>query len=236
MEELGRIKTHIQGFDDILNGGIPHSHIVLVLGEPGTMKSSIVFYILNHNALTAGLKGAYITLEQSRDSLLHHMANLGMEYSKVEDKVTVVDLALIRKNLEDVGDQTWTQIFKMYAKNLKKNMDFDILVLDSLPVLELLASFGDPRNDLFRLFEWLRELDCTVFLVSEMTQSGKDFGRYGEDFIADGIIHLTMDRVGEVTVQRRIRCVKMRSTNHSTDYFSLLFNDGAFQVTRVIGE
>jgi KaiC/GvpD/RAD55 family RecA-like ATPase len=231
-----RIKTHIEGFDERMNGGIPKGHNILILGEPGTMKSSIAFYILFKNAIESDLKSAYITLEQSREGLLEHIASMGLDFNKVKDHISVVDLSLIRKNLDKLGQQTWTQIFKMYAQNLKKNMKYDLLVLDTLPVLELLANFSEPRNDLFHLFEWLKELDSTTVLISEMSQSARDFGKYGEDFLADGIIHLTMENVDGVTIQRRIRCVKMRGTHHSPDYYTLLYGDGEFQVTRVITE
>jgi KaiC/GvpD/RAD55 family RecA-like ATPase len=231
-----RIKTHIEGFDDKLNGGIPRGHNILILGEPGTMKSSLAFYMLYKNAIDSDLKGAYITLEQSRESFLEHIEAMGIDFNNVKENITVVDLSLIRKNLDKLGQQTWTQIFKMYAQNLKKNMNYDIMVLDSLPVLELLANFPEPRNDLFHLFEWLKELNVTIILISEMSQSAKDFGKFGEDFLSDGIIHLKMENVDGVTVQRRIRCVKMRGTNHSPDYHTLLYSDGEFQATRVITE
>jgi KaiC/GvpD/RAD55 family RecA-like ATPase len=231
-----RVPTYIEGFDEKMNGGIPRGHNILILGEPGTMKSSISFYILYKNALEKGLKGAYITLEQSREGLLDHIDSMGLDFDQVKENISLVDLSLIRKNLDKLGQQTWAQIFKMYAQNLKKNMDYDILVLDTLPVLELLANFAEPRNDLFHLFEWLKELDATTILISEMSQSARDFGKYGEDFLADGILHLTMQNVDGVTIQRRIRCVKMRGTNHSPDYYTLLYGDGEFQVTRVIIE
>jgi KaiC/GvpD/RAD55 family RecA-like ATPase len=231
-----RIKTHIEGFDDKLNGGIPRGHNILILGEPGTMKSSLAFYMLYKNAIESDHKGAYITLEQSRESFLEHIEAMGIDFNYVKDNITVVDLSLIRKNLDKLGQQTWTQIFKMYAQNLKKNMNYDIMVLDSLPVLEILANFPEPRNDLFHLFEWLKELNVTIILISEMSQSAKDFGKFGEDFLADGIIHLKMENVDGVTIQRRIRCVKMRGTNHSPDYHTLLYSDGEFQATRVITE
>jgi KaiC/GvpD/RAD55 family RecA-like ATPase len=231
-----RVPTYIEGFDEKMNGGIPRGHNILILGEPGTMKSSIAFYILYKNAYEKNLKGAYITLEQSREGLLDHIESMGLDFNQVKENISLVDLSLIRKNLDKLGQQTWAQIFKMYAQNLKKNMDYDILVLDTLPVLELLANFAEPRNDLFHLFEWLKELDATTILISEMSQSARDFGKYGEDFLADGIIHLTMQNVDGVTIQRRIRCVKMRGTNHSPDYYTLLYGDGEFQVTRVIIE
>src|SRR2546428_587970 len=46
------VKTHIRGFDDdVLRGGIPQGHVVLVRGASGTMKSSPAYYVLYHNAL-----------------------------------------------------------------------------------------------------------------------------------------------------------------------------------------
>src|SRR5438093_670684 len=39
------VKTHIRGFDeDVLRGGIPQGHVVLVRGASGTMKSSLAYY------------------------------------------------------------------------------------------------------------------------------------------------------------------------------------------------
>jgi len=233
---LERIKTYVEGFDTKLNGGIPKGHIVLIAGTPGTMKSSLAFYMLYHNALQNNVKAVYVTLEQGRESLLEHMSNLGMDTSKIADMISVVDLGLIRKNLDRLGQETWLQIFKMYAQNLKENLNYEILVLDSLPVLEMLASFDEPRDDLFHFFEWLRHLGITTFLITEIKRSSEDFGEYGEDFLADGIIHLKMEQVDEVNIQRRIRCVKMRKTNHSPNYYTLLFEDGKFQATRVISD
>lgn len=231
-----KVKTYIMGFDEQLDGGIPEGHVVLFVGEPGTMKSSITYSILYNNAKNDGRKGLYISLEQSRASILDHMEGLGMDITETEDNMHLLDLGLIRKNLKMLGDQTWMHVFKMYAENLKNTTDYKLLVLDSLPVLELLAQFKEPRSDLFQFFEWLRDLNITTFLISEMGADAKSYSKHDEDFLADGILHVKMEKVDDVNIQRRLRCVKMRSCNHSPNYFTLLFGDGKFQVTKVIGE
>src|SRR3989442_4729659 len=59
------VKTHIRGFDDdVLRGGIPQGHVVLVRGASGTMKSSLAYYVLYHNAVE-GPPGLYVTPEQT---------------------------------------------------------------------------------------------------------------------------------------------------------------------------
>jgi len=115
-------------------------------------------------------------------------------------------------------------------------MNCEILVVDSLPVLELLSDFMNPRNDLFHLFEWLKDLGITVFVIGEMTPGWPMMAAHGADFLADGVIQVKMEFVDHTNTQRRIRCVKMRATEHSTNMYSLLFSQGAFEVTRVISD
>ncbi|MCL4326110.1 MAG: hypothetical protein M1481_04740 [Candidatus Thermoplasmatota archaeon] len=231
-----KIKTYIDSLDEKLYGGIPVNNIVLVSGEAGTMKSTLVFYALYQNAIKSNINSVYITLEQGRDSLLQHMGEIGLEYSDVKDKVSIIDLAMIRRNLENMGQQTWIQIFKMYAQNLKESLGYKILAIDSLNVLELIAEFQNLRNELFHFFEWLRSLDCTVFIISEIHATGSKYGTDGEEFLADGLLHLMMENVDGINIQRRIRIVKMRSSNHSPHYYSLIFENGKFDLVRAINE
>lgn len=236
MGQEDRVRTFIHGFDEKLGGGIPPGSIVLLAGEPGTMKSTIAFNVLYQNALREGRTGTYISLEQGRESLTRHLVGMGLSPKDVEAKVSIVDLGMIRRNLDGMAQRTWMDIFKMYASNLKRSLDYDLLAVDSLPVLEVMARFENPREDLFQLFEWLRDLKATTILISEMKPGSEDFGKYGEEFLSDGIIHLKMERVDDANIQRRIRCVKMRGTTHSPNYYTLIFQNGILQATRIIAE
>lgn len=231
-----RVRTYVAGFDEKLSGGIPPGSIVLLAGEAGTMKSTLAWNILYHGARKDGRTGAYITLEQGRDNFANHLRGMGMDPKEVEDKVSIVDLGMIRKNLEGMAESTWVEIFKMYAQNLKKSLNYELLVVDSMTVLETLARFENPREQMFQLYEWLRDLKATTLLVSEMKSKSEDFGPFGEEFLSDGIIHVKMERVDDANIQRRIRCVKMRGSPHSPNYYTLIFQNGGLQATRVIAE
>jgi KaiC/GvpD/RAD55 family RecA-like ATPase len=229
-----RLPTFIKGLDEQIEGGIPLGFVLLMMGEPGTMKSSLSYSILHHNA-KAGRNCLYVTLEQSRKSLLTQMASLGMTYEEVENNLSVLDLAILRKKMK-LGKKSWMEVFKMYAVNLKKSLNYEIMVIDSLTVLELLSSFREPRIELFEFFEWLRDMNVNTILPTEMNSKGDVLTTYGEDYLADGIVHLKMERVGDVNIQRRLRMVKLRATNHSPNFFTLLRGDGGFAVTKVITE
>ncbi len=200
------------------------------------MKSSFSFSVAYHNALNGGLKSAYITLEQGKDYLLEHMQSLGMEDAQAYQGVSVLDMGTIRKNLSFLQSKgSWLDLFKMYANNLVKGEGVKLLILDSLDVLEVMAKFEDRRTDMYYLFEWLRNLGVTSLLISERPLDLSPTGRTSdESYLADGILHLGLHHTSDVYVQRRIRCVKMRSTKHETGYYALVWEDGKFEVTRAV--
>ena len=99
-----------------------------------------------------------------------------------------------------------------------------------------MAEVSNRRTELFYLFEWMRDLGATVLMISESSTEKIMDGKYDEGYLSDGIITLKMQVIREVESQRRIRCVKMRETNHDPSYYSLLYSNGKFQVTRVISE
>ena len=234
--ERTRVPTHIRGFDEAIGGGLPEGYVVLVAGAPGTMKSSLAFSILYQNALRDGKKGAYFTLEQSKDMLLEHMSSLGMADEKAWENLVLLDMGNLRKNLNALqGRGSWLELFKMYCNNVMKAEKLSCLVVDSLDVLETMAKMQDRRSELYFLFEWLRDLGPLTLLVSEQPfDLGSGARPPDEAYLADGIVQLDLHAASDLFVQRRIRVVKLRSTRHDTGYYALSFEDGAFEVTKAV--
>lgn len=227
-----RIPTYIKGLDERMEGGIPKKYIVLVCGHAGTMKSSFAYSVLYYSA-RKGMKGMYITLEQSRESLLEHMQKLGFT-DYVSENLIVVDLAKVRKDIGmqqgEQGKIDWLGSLINALKAYKNMFGCEIMVLDSLAALYSLTDFKNPRSDLFVFFEKIRDLGLTALLISEMPTDKQVFGLYGiEDFLSDGIIHLATEKSGN-SVNLFLGVVKMRKTNHDRGYFPLIFDSGAFEI------
>ena len=194
------------------------------------------FSILYQNALQEGRKSAYFTLEQSKDILLEHMSELGFTDEKAFKHMMILDMGTVRKNLNFLQARgTWIELFKMYASNFMKAEKISLLALDSMEVMETMAKFQDRRTDLYYLFEWLRDLGTTSLVVSENPADAPVTGHFPEEaYLADGIIQLGLHPTSDLYVQRRVRCVKMRSTKHETGYYALAFDEGKFEVTRAV--
>ncbi|MFQ6060817.1 MAG: RAD55 family ATPase [Thermoplasmata archaeon] len=232
-------KLYVEGFDEEIEG-VPEGHVVLISGPPGTMKSSLAYNILYHHAKDDGVRGLYVTLEQSRSSLEFHMAGLGMDPADVADELNIQDFSKIRRGIQEMGGEKesiekgshWMDIIRKHLTDLKDGMGYELLVIDSLPVLETISDLKNRRTEMFHFFGWLRTLGATTFIISEISPDPNVV--YDEDYLADGLLYLTMDKVGEMDVYRRIRCVKMRGVDHSTSYFTLEYKNNRFQVAGVI--
>ncbi len=234
---IQRVPTYIEGFDGALEGGIPDGSIVLIAGAPGTMKSTVTCNILYHNARKRSSRCVYMTLEQSRQSLERQALRFGMDFEKVKENMRILDFAVVRRNLKHLtAKKSWLEVFKMYIGNLRDSFPFDFVAIDSLDVLEMAGQIQNRRDELFYLFEWFRELNSTVILTSEMpayrlTESANDVA-----YLADGIISLYTQDVSDVEVQRRIRCLKLRSTEHSMDSFTFINESGRFMAVKAISK
>ncbi len=231
-----RIPTYVDGFDKALGGGVPKGHVVLVCGTPGTMKTSLTFSILYNNVKHNGSKGLFIALEEGHESLKGAMEDLGMKNID-ELELYVLDVAKIRmEHKEEELTKNWIEILTKYIEQRVRESHFDMVAIDSLAALYSLAQLTNPRRDLFHFFGFLRELGSTTFLISEIPMGSDRLVAYQEDFLADGILYLRQYEVGETDVQLRIRCGKMRRTNHDRGYFTLMRSDEHFMVTSAITE
>jgi len=230
-----RISTYIEGLDELLGGGIPAGSVILVSGYPGTMKSSLIFSILHQNSVHRGARSVYVSLEQSGESLLRQMNSMHIDVEH-DNNIRIIDLSGLREELEAATfDETLISVLKEYVNDTLREFKFDIFALDSLDVLEIEGSSHSRRSQIFFLFEWLRGLGLTSFIVSETNPDELLEKGYEEGYLSDGIIQLTLGSSENEAVHRKIRCIKMRNTRHETSFFSLRFDEGRFIVTQSIG-
>jgi len=234
---MNRMYTYVDGLDEALNGGIPEGHVVIVAGPPGTMKSSLCLSIAATNAARERRPSLYITLEESRESFQVQARSLGLPLEETAGLLMFLDARDLRASVPRAGED-WVDAFAAGLEALRSERPFELLILDGLEGLEAIARFPDRRRAIFRLFEHLRSLQVTTLVIAErpdiLFQGHVVYGRWSEDFLADGILHLRQHIVSETEVVRRIRIVKMRGTRHETGYMALLVDEGRLRATRAM--
>jgi KaiC/GvpD/RAD55 family RecA-like ATPase len=223
VEKVGRIRTFIKGFDAKIGGGIPKSHVVLLAGPTGTMKSSIAMNILSHY-IEAGGTGSYLTLEESKESLLETATGLGLD---IEHK-SIVDIGEMRRVEKTAGDAgNWFDIIIKFLKKRRKKVS--LIILDSLNVLNAFDEKSASRDAVSSFFHSMRDMGITTVALSEA--EGPMMFKQHEDRAADGVIFLGFEISHKSGACLTIHCGKMRHTKHSMDYYHLKFENGEFSIS-----
>jgi KaiC/GvpD/RAD55 family RecA-like ATPase len=220
----GRIPTFVAGLDDALQGGIPVGHVVGIVGPSGSMKTSLALSMMIKNR-AAGTRGIYVTVEETRDSILRTMRRLGL--GETEDFIVDVGrLRLEHAGAEEIRD--WVRVLQDYLRRRRERGPLGLVVIDSLDALVSLG-MEDARSEFFRFFHFLRSLGATTIVVAEqdLTRPGVD---HDVAFLADGLLELRFSGVGEGKVQLLLRLSKMRHTLHSRDYYVLSYEEEGFVI------
>lgn len=234
----GKVPTGSPKLDEILEGGIPAGHLVILSGAAGTMKSTLAYSILHHNALK-GVAGLYITAEQTPASINAQMDRLGLNHPEARKRIFFYDAAEARHRAAEVGGSTkrnWESLFRGVIEFEQRAHAVQVVVFDSLNSYEVLTEAANPRLDLFEMFHFLRAKKLTTVAIAEVPPDSSTFAPNHEDFMADGIIHLRLAAVDEVHRQLRIAVVKMRGVKHTHDYHALAFNGGKFELLPLVSE
>lgn len=79
-----RTRTGIKGLDAMLNGGFPEHSAVLVLGSPGTGKTTLGLQFIHHGATMENEPGLVVTFEEFPDQMYRDTLTLGMDLKALE--------------------------------------------------------------------------------------------------------------------------------------------------------
>ncbi|MFH1239812.1 MAG: ATPase domain-containing protein [Candidatus Diapherotrites archaeon] len=204
--KMPRIKSGVQGLDELMEGGVPERSLVLVAGDTGTGKSTLAMNFLVEGAQN-NEPGVYVTLEESASEHALRMKLFGWP---IENLIAEKKLAFVQPELYDF-DKLIVNIEDAVTRIGAKR-----LVIDSISILNMY--FKDPfkvRRSLLTLEKAVKNLNCTTFVIAELRQIGGNIQLTGvEEFLVDGIILLHYIKKENV-YSRAMVIRKMRATNHS---------------------
>ncbi|MGA1821060.1 MAG: ATPase domain-containing protein [Thermoplasmatota archaeon] len=237
-----RIPSHIPGLDELINGGFPSGTIALVSGPPGSAKSLLSMQYIYNGARYEDEGGIYLTLEESRESILRAANSYGMDMEEFEkeEKIFLVDLGKMRMECSSAEELDWGLVsFDTLIDFLKNHISFSgakRLVIDSVTAVGIYYKTSDLlRRELFKFSRFLKEAGITTIIITETTD-GRD-SRYGiEEFVADSLIKLDYEST-EGEYRRTVTIRKMRFTKHDPLKHPFLIMDNGIEVSpdEVIG-
>ncbi|HET7774100.1 MAG TPA: DNA repair protein RadA [Burkholderiaceae bacterium] len=174
--EVERIETGIDEFDRVLGGGLVPGGVVLLGGDPGIGKSTLLLQSLAD--MSARVPALYVTGEESLDQVALRSRRLGVSADKL--------LALAEISID--------RILEAFAEHRPQ-----VAVVDSIQTLysEALSSapgsVSQVRECAAMLTRAAKQTGCTVIMVGHVTKEGTLAGPRVLEHIVDTVLYFEGD-------------------------------------------
>jgi len=188
-DEKARLKTGLEEMDRVLGGGIVAGSAILVGGDPGIGKSTLLLQVL-HRLASGGRKVLYVTGEESASQIKLRADRIGAA-SKGLYVLVEVSLENILRHIKEVGPA--------------------VVVIDSIQTVycSLLTSapgsVGQVREASERLIIFSKKTGIPVFLVGHVTKDGSIAGPKVLEHMVDTVLYFEGDSGHSYRIIRGIK-------------------------------
>jgi DNA repair protein RadA/Sms len=189
-EQHSRIKTGINEFDNMIGGGMVNGSVILVGGEPGIGKSTLLLQITSHLA-KRGLNCLYISGEESSSQIKIRANRLKIDDQKIK--------VLTTNSLESICSTTLSL----------KNIDF--MIVDSIQTIHSdkigssMGSIAQVKLCTHELVEMAKNNSIITVIVGQITKDGSIAGPKFLEHMVDTVLYFEGDQS-----YRILRSVKNR--------------------------
>ncbi|PSB04017.1 circadian clock protein KaiC [Merismopedia glauca] len=239
---VSKIRTLIEGFDDISHGGIPVGRSTLVSGSSGTGKTLFAVQFLYNGIVNFEEPGIFVTFEEAPTDIIKNAYSFGWDLQKLidEGKLFILDASPDPEGQEIVGqfdlsaliERIQYAIFKYKAKRV--SIDSITAIFQQYDAASLV------RREIFRLVARLKQIGVTTVMTTERVDEYGPIARFGvEEFVSDNVVVVRNVLEGERR-RRTIEILKLRGTTHMKGEFPFtltnsginIFPLGAMQLTQ----
>src|SRR3989344_949583 len=181
--QSGRLMTSIFEFDRVLGGGFVSGEVVLLTGEPGVGKSTLLLEVLQK------LKCLYISGEESSSQIKHRADRLKI-------------------NLDAFYFSGNTEVEAIIGVLSDPKLKIDVVVIDSIQMLYSNSILSTPGGQLQirqvagQLVDFAKSKNIPIILIGHITKEGVIAGPKTLEHLVDCVMHLEGERFSSFRILR----------------------------------
>ena len=187
-EKFDRVKSGISEFDNVLGGGIVRGSLVLLGGDPGIGKSTLLTQVAAHLAQTQSSPTLYVSAEESCSQVKMRCERLGLNSDNL--------LLLNETCLEDIESALGESKF---------------VIIDSVQAIytETLSSaagsVGQVRECAAKLMRIAKSQNITFFIIGHVTKEGALAGPKVLEHIMDTVLYFEGEQEDNFKLLRAVK-------------------------------
>jgi DNA repair protein RadA/Sms len=186
--QVKRVSTGISEMDRVLGGGFVPGQVVLLAGEPGVGKSTLLLQ------LASSISSFYILGEESLGQVATRVARMGVHAEGIafleETNIEVILSTLLHETKKnDYKTVVLDSVQTMYAENLS-----------GVP-----GSIGQVKETAFRVLAFAKKNNIAAVLVGHVTKDGTVAGPSTLAHMVDTVLWLEGDKLSSLRVLRSVK-------------------------------
>ncbi len=188
LEAIPRLAVGMVEMDRVLGGGLVRGSVILIVGDPGIGKSTIVLQSLCH--LSAHMHALYVTGEESLEQVAMRVKRLGLPADKL--------LLLAETDVE--------RICAIAAQQHPS-----VMVIDSIQTMQLADIQAAPggvsqvRESAAQLTHFAKQSGTAIFLVGHVTKAGDLAGPRVLEHIVDVVCYIEGNSDSRFRIMRAVK-------------------------------
>ena len=189
-QKYSRIPSGLSEIDRVLAGGFLSDAAVLIGGEPGIGKSTLLLQVA-HTVVKSGMKLLYISGEES-------LSQVSARYGRLQEKE--------RGEIHFLNEYGLEEIIATIETSRPH-----VVIIDSIQTIssvEIAGTMGSPsqvRHGVEVLTSLAKRMGFLVLLVGHVTKDGQVAGPKAVEHIVDVVLYLEGERSGNMRILRSLK-------------------------------
>lgn len=231
-QSIHKIRTMIEGFDEISHGGIPIGRTTLVSGTSGTGKTLLAIQFLYNGIKEFDEPGVFVTFEESPADIIINANSFGWDLQGLidEGKLFILDASPDPEGQEVVGNFDLSALIERIQYAIRKYKAKRVSIDSVTAVFQQYEGVGLIRREIFRLAARLKQVGVSSIMTTEREHEYGAVARFGvEEFVSDNVVIVRNVLEGERR-RRTIEILKLRGTTHMKGEYPFTINKDGINI------
>jgi circadian clock protein KaiC len=227
-----KIRTMIEGFDDISHGGLPIGRATLVSGTSGTGKTLFAVQFLYNGITCFDEAGVFVTFEESPEDIVQNACSFGWDLQSLidEGKLFILDASPDPEGQDVVGNFDLSALIERIQYAIRKYKARRVSIDSVTAVFQQYDAASVVRREIFRLVARLKQMGVTTVMTTERVDEYGPVARYGvEEFVSDNVV-INRNVLDGERRRRTMEILKLRGTTHMKGEYPFTITDDGINI------